>query len=226
MDEYAPRRVAVFLMSLVIMTFGVVLSAKAGLGTTPISSIPLVVSLGCDDIFTIGTATMAMNVVFIVLGILIMRRDYKAKYILEFFLIAISAILCDLMMVWFDFISADSYWMQWVLTIVSMIVMAFGIALEVAANLSMLPGDHLVEFISVKSGMVFGNVKVLFDIAMIVTSVILSFMFFGIGEFNGVREGTIFIALTVGFFVRFFTGILKKGFYDWVGHRDTEVTKE
>ncbi len=225
MDEYTPRRAAVFLVSLIIMNLGVILSAKAGLGTTPISSIPLVVSLG-SDLFTIGTATIVMNVVFILLSILIMRRDYKAKYVLEFFLIAISAILCDLMMIWFDFISVDEYWMQWVLTIVSMVIMAFGIALEVAANLSMLPGDHLVEFISVKTGMVFGNVKVLFDISMIITSVILSFLFFGIGEFNGVREGTVFIALTVGFFVRFFTGLLEKRFYNWVGHRDTEVARD
>ncbi len=225
MDEYTPRRATVFLVSLVIMNIGVVLSAKAGLGTTPISSIPLVVSLGCD-IFTIGTATMVMNVAFILLGILIMRRDYKAKYVLEFFLIAVSAILCDLMMIWFDFVSADEYWLQWVLTIISMVVMAFGIALEVAANFSMLPGDHLVEFISVKTGMVFGYVKVLFDISMIVTSVILSFLFFGVGEFNGVREGTLFIALTVGFFVKLFTRLLNKRFYDWVGHRDTEITKD
>jgi len=225
MDEYTPRRATVFLVSLVIMNLGVVLSAKAGLGTTPISSIPLVVSLGWD-IFTIGTATMVMNVAFILLGILIMRRDYKAKYVLEFFLIAISAILCDLMMIWFDFVLVDEYWFQWVLTIISMVVMAFGIALEVAANFSMLPGDHLVEFISVKTGMVFGNVKVLFDISMIVTSVILSFLFFGVGKFNGVREGTLFIALTVGFFVKLFTRLLNKRFYDWVGHRDTEITKD
>jgi len=83
-----------------------------------------------------------------------------------------------------------------------------------------------VEFISVKTGMVFGNVKVLFDISMIVTSVILSFLFFGVGEFNGVREGTLFIALTVGFFVKLFTRLLNKRFYDWVGHRDTEITKD
>ena len=224
MDEYAPRRASVFLISLVIMTLGVVISAKAGLGTTPISSIPLVVSLG-SDMFTIGTATLVMNVVFILLGVLILRRDYKAKYLLEFFLIAISAVLCDIMMPWFDFLIVEEYWMQWVLTILSMVVMAFGISLEVAANFSMLPGDHLVEFISVKSGMAFGNVKVLFDIAMILTSVMLSFMFFGIGEFNGVREGTIFIALFVGTFVRLFTRVLRKGFYDWVGHRDTEISK-
>lgn len=224
MDEYAPRRVSVFLISLFFMTLGVVISAKAGLGTTPISSIPLVVSLG-SDMFTIGTATLVMNVAFILLGVLIMRRDYKAKYVLEFFLIAISAILCDLMMPWFDFLITDEYWMQWVLTIVSMIIMAFGIALEVAANFSMLPGDHLVEFISVKTEMVFGNVKVLFDITMIATSVILSFLFFGIGEFNGVREGTIFIAMFVGTFVRLFTHMLRKGFYDWVGHRDTVVSR-
>ena len=192
MDEYTSRRAAVFFVSVSIMTLGVVLSAKAGLGTTPISSIPLVVSLG-SDAFTIGTATLVMNVVFILLSVLIMRRDYKLKYALEFFLIAIFSIMCDIMMSLFDFIYIDEYWMQWALTIVSMLVMSLGVALEVAANFSMLPGDHLVEFISVKTGMVYGNVKVLFDITMIATSVMLSFMFFGVGEFNGVREGTIFV---------------------------------
>ena len=219
MDEYTPRRTVVFLVSLAVMALGVVLSAKSGLGTTPISSIPLVASLG-SDLFTLGTATMAMNVVFIIIGILIMRRDYRAWYLLEFFLISILAVMCDVLMILLDFVSTDDYLVQWALSVVSALIMAFGLSLEVAADFSMLPGDRLVEFIGIRTGMVFGNVKILFDISMIVTAVALSFLFFGLGEFNGIREGTIFTALTVGAFTKFFTRLLKKGFYGWVGRAD------
>ena len=56
------KRYLVLCLGLMIMAFGVAFSIKAGLGTSPISSVPYVVSLFSP--LTVGTATICMHCVF------------------------------------------------------------------------------------------------------------------------------------------------------------------
>lgn len=71
---YIIRRYLLLLVGLAIMAFGVAFSIKASLGTSPISSVPYVVSLFAP--LTVGTATIIMHCVFILLQILILRKKY------------------------------------------------------------------------------------------------------------------------------------------------------
>ena len=63
------------------MAFGVAFSIKASLGTSPISSVPYVVSLFAP--LTVGTATIVMHCVFILLQILILRRQYHPIQLMQ-----------------------------------------------------------------------------------------------------------------------------------------------
>ena len=62
---YILKRYLLLLIGLAIMAFGVAFSIKASLGTSPISSVPYVVSLFTP--LTVGTATITMHCVFILL---------------------------------------------------------------------------------------------------------------------------------------------------------------
>lgn len=53
------KRYFILLAGLTIMAFGVAFSIKASLGTSPISSVPYVISLFSP--FTVGTATILMH---------------------------------------------------------------------------------------------------------------------------------------------------------------------
>lgn len=59
------KRYLILLAGLAIMAFGVAFSIKASLGTSPISSVPYVISLFTP--LTVGTATILMHCVFIVI---------------------------------------------------------------------------------------------------------------------------------------------------------------
>lgn len=74
LSVYILKRYLLLLLGLSIMAFGVAFSIKASLGTSPISSVPYVVSLFAP--LTVGTATIIMHCVFIIMQILILRRDY------------------------------------------------------------------------------------------------------------------------------------------------------
>lgn len=78
---YIFKRYFLLLVGLAVMAFGVAFSIKANLGTSPISSVPYVISLFAP--LTVGTATIAMHCVFIVLQILILRRNYHPIQLMQ-----------------------------------------------------------------------------------------------------------------------------------------------
>ena len=75
------KRYILLCVGLVIMAFGVAFSIKGGLGTSPISSLPYVLSQFTP--LTVGTATIAMHVTLIVLQILLLRRQYDPVQLIQ-----------------------------------------------------------------------------------------------------------------------------------------------
>ena len=78
-------------------------------------------------------------------------------------------------------------------------VLGFGISVEVAPRVLMVPGEGIVQAIAVVTGRQFGNVKTAFDATLVSTALLLSLLFFH--QLQGLEIGTIFSALAVGRFV-------------------------
>ena len=68
------KRWLLLCVGLLVMAFGVAFSIKGGLGTSPISSLPYVISRITP--LTVGTATIAMHVALILLQILLLRKRF------------------------------------------------------------------------------------------------------------------------------------------------------
>ena len=81
-------------------------------------------------------------------------------------------------------------------------VLAFGISVEVAPRVLMVPGEGIVQAIAVVTGRQFGNVKTAFDATLVSTALLLSLLFFH--RLQGLGIGTIFSALAVGRFVNLY----------------------
>ena len=75
------KRYLVFLVGLFINSLGVSLITKADLGTSPISSIPYVLSLNFP--FTLGQFTIAFSLLLILIQLVILRRNFKAEHLLQ-----------------------------------------------------------------------------------------------------------------------------------------------
>ena len=75
------KRYVFLCAGLAVMAFGVAFSIRADLGTSPISSVPSAVSEFTP--LTVGTATIIMHCVFIVLQILILRRRYRIVQLMQ-----------------------------------------------------------------------------------------------------------------------------------------------
>ena len=75
------KRYLVLCVGLWIMSLGVACSIKGALGTSPISSLPYAMSGFLP--LTVGTCTIIMHVGFILLQILILRRQYDPMQLIQ-----------------------------------------------------------------------------------------------------------------------------------------------
>ena len=194
------KRYLLFLVGLFINALGVSLVTKASLGTSPISSIPYVLSLNFP--FTLGNFTIIFSILLILLQILILRNNFKMENILQIPVSIAFGYFIDLTMYLFFWVNPENYVVKLIALLAGCIVLGFGVYLEVLADVVMLPGESFVRAIVQTWNTNFGTTKIIFDSSMTVIAGALSFVFSG--RLNGVREGTIIAALLVGFIARLF----------------------
>ena len=192
------KRYVVFLIGLFVNSLGVALITKADLGTSPISSIPYVLSLNFP--LTLGQFTILFSLLLIALQLIILRKDFRPEHILQIPVSFVFGYFIDLCMALLFFIQPQAYGMKVLYLLIGCVVLGVGVYMEMLADVVMLPGESFVRSIVFRWGPEFGSTKVAFDVSMTVIAAVLSFVF--ADALAGVREGTIVAALLVGFIAR------------------------
>lgn len=205
------KRYVVFILGLFISSLGVSLVTKAELGTSPISSIPYVLSLGYSP--TLGQFTIYFSLFLILLQILILKKDFKKSHLLQIPVSVAFGYFIDATMNMLNWLHPEAYLLKCISLLAGCVILAFGVYLEVVANVVMLPGESFVKAVTIRFDTEFGITKVCFDASMAVVAVISSALMFH--TLNGVREGTVVAALIVGLIARFF-GEQLSGFSEWL----------
>ena len=192
------KRYLIFLVGLFVNSLGVSLITKANLGTSPISSIPYILSLNFP--FTLGNFTIFFSIFLIVLQLIILRKNFKLEHILQIPVSIIFGYFIDLTMILFSWVNPEAYIMKIVYLLIGCLILGVGVYMEVLADVVMLPGESFVRAIVLTWKTNFGTTKICFDVSMAVIAAVLSFIF--AGSLAGVREGTVIAALLVGFIAR------------------------
>lgn len=192
--EYA-KRTAFLVVGLFIMSFGVALSIQASLGTSPISGIPYVLNLITG--MSVGTTTIIVNVVIVLIQIPILRRKFRLVRLLQIPACVIFGLLTDLALLCVKDVTPAAYWQQWLVCVGGILLVAVGVSFEVTAKVTTLPGEGLVlALCEVLPKVKFGYMKVAVDCTLVAIAVVLSFAF--LHGLQGVREGTLAAAVFVG----------------------------
>ena len=194
------KRYIFLLAGLFVNGLGVSFITKAGLGTSPITSIPYTLSLGFTP--TVGMFTLVFNIFLVILQVILLRRNFQLQHLLQLPIIALFSFFIDLTMSLLGFMQPETYAMKVVSLIVGCLILGFGVFMEMVANVAMLPGEATVRAVSDVFSTDFGKTKIAFDSSMTVIAAILSFIMFR--HLDGVREGTIVAAILVGFIARLF----------------------
>ena len=173
--KIALSRYGWFTAGVLLNAFGVALITKAALGTSPISSLPYVLSL---------------------------RKDFRPVQLLQVAVNVVFSLFIDVSMGLLSWMEVGVLPMRLLALAVGCAVLGFGISVEVAPRVLMVPGEGIVQAIAVVTGRQFGNVKTAFDATLVSTALLLSLLFFH--QLQGLEIGTIFSALAVGRFVNLY----------------------
>lgn len=200
-------RYLILFFGLALMSLGIAFSIRSDLGTSPISSVPYVLSVITP--LTVGTFQILINLLFLALQILILRRRFPPVQLLQIPVVLVFGVFNDAALWVVGGLTYSAYWQQWILAGIGILLVGIGVAFQIKAKATPLAGEGLILTISnelirrygPKKSRVFGSVKVKFDSTLVLIALSLALIF--THSLVGVREGTIVAALLVGVVAQF-----------------------
>lgn len=208
-------RYGISTLGLIVVALGVGLSIKSNLGIAPLSCIPTILNLKFTHI-SVGTFTWIFNLLFIVIQAFILRKNFRWTHVMQVLPILIFGYMVDGAIWLFDALQAPAtnYWIQLLLCLAAVVLTAVGIRLEVVGQGWILPADNTLHIITQLTKAKFAVVKVLMDVILVVITVVLALVFFGLLTGNGhtmvVREGTLIQAILTGMCMHLTDPIINK----------------
>ncbi|MDE7122369.1 MAG: YitT family protein, partial [Oscillospiraceae bacterium] len=182
------KRYLLFIISLFFSALGVAFSKHAELGVSPISSVANVLSCQFTAL-SLGTWLIIWNCILILGQIVLLRKNFNIIQLLQIPLSFVFGWFTDLGMWIVSPIPVNSYPVQLLLVLIGILIMGFGIALSVIADVILNSGEAFVKAISDTFRKEFSNIKIGFDISCVVLALVLSLLFFHF-RIVGTREGT------------------------------------
>ncbi len=222
------KKVFIYVLGFFILAIGINISKRAGLGISPVSSIPY----ACELVWGIelGKATYLVYMGLMALQIILLRKNYKVRSLLQIiatFILGTFITYTSTKYLLFWLPVPSNYFIQLVYLFISIVVIGVGVSLFLIPNIMPLPAEGLAQaIVEVSKGKVkFGNAKIMVDSGMVSISAILSIIF--LGGLQTVREGTILAAILVGKVVGFILKHYKQRVTDWFEKsEDKEINTE
>ena len=197
------RRYLLFFAGMLLVALGISVITKAGLGTSPISSVPYSLSLILPRL-TMGEWTIVFNYLQIAAQWVMLRKDAKKhELLMQLVLTVVLGYLIDFFLFLLGWLSPAAYPLRIVTLLAGCMILAFGAYLENVGGVVMLAGDAFVRAFGIVTKRSFGSARFVTDILWTSISAVLCLVF--LRELIGVREGTVIATLLVGNLVKLYS---------------------
>ena len=195
MQAQAPQRIGIYILGLFTLAFGVALSINSRLGVSPVNSIPYVTGRIFD--MEPGWWATGMFVLFTLIQIAILRKDFKPFHVVQIIFAAIFGYFLNFTLWIQGGFQIPTYFGQLAMLLASIILIAAGLVFIISTKIVALPPEALCLAIASKiKGSKFHNVKIVVDSGLVLIAVALSLLF--LGGIDGIREGTVISAVLIG----------------------------
>jgi len=193
-DKQLIHRALLYNSGLLILAFGIVITINSGLGVSPVSSLPYVVSLASG--VSLGVCIAVIFSSSILIQVAMLGKEFKyirlsqivISSMFGYFVTFASSVIGDFTM--------PTYAGQLCMLAIGIMLLACGLAMSVEAKFINMPAEELVLVTAYKFQTAFHRAKIVWDCAIVALSITISLVF--LGELQGVREGTVIAALAVG----------------------------
>ena len=181
-----------------------------------ITSLVMIASSLCNYTILSAAAKMSsmqvimMNIVMILAQPLILRALYVRELVGQLLTTLAFGCSIDFSMGLLDWFIPASPLEQWLACLLSIVVLALGVFLEVRAKIFLVAGEGVVSVLAFVTQKKFSLIKNCFDISLVTLAIIISWGEFG--TLQGVGAGTVVAAVLVGRFVHLYESRLS--FFD------------
>lgn len=198
-------RFAFYVIGFLVMTIGIAISVKSDLGVSPVSSIPYTMTVVWG--IEMGQATILFHIGLVILQVVLLRRAFKAKNLLQVPVGVLFGLFTSLGLYVVSFLpDPANVWIQLIMTLISALLIAFGIFLYVPADMVPLAGEGAMLAVSQVTKIKFSTVKIAFDSTMVALSLITCLVL--VHSLGSVGIGTIIAAFLVGSLLKAITKVL------------------
>ncbi|XMB86521.1 DUF6198 family protein [Mycoplasmatota bacterium WC44] len=202
------RRVAVYVLGLFVLSLGVAFSIISMLGVSPVSSVAYVLNNVTG--LTIGTVTIIEFSIYVLIQLLLLKRDFKIKSFLQVLFGTVFGIFVDLSLFITNTLEANSMGAQVIYLILSIVLIALGLVLILTADIVPNAPEGLMLAIQKVTKFKFSNIKTVFDSSCVLFSSIVALLLLNSFTDSGIWVGTFVTALLVGKVLGIFMTKLKK----------------
>lgn len=204
-----------YVLAMIILSMGTALMERADLGISMIVAPSYLLHLKVSQIlpwFSFGVAEYLMQTVVLLLVIIFMRR-LKLAYFFAFVSAMLSGILLDVSMAVIALIPFEGMGARLVYYVLGLCIGSFGVGLIFHSYVTPGAYESFVKELAPKYGFELGKFKTCYDMTSLLVGVLFSFLFFGFGNFVGIRLGTVVCAVLNGSLVAFSSRLVDRLFY-------------
>lgn len=192
--SFLTKRFIALVICVLLTGVGASLMIKADIGVGAWDA--LAMSIGSLTGIEVGTVGMMMNITCIILQILILKKSFKIKNLLQIPLsILIGIVVNYILYRLFSEIEIDNYFINLAMMLFGLIIVCFSISAIMLIDLITFPLEGLSMSIVLKSKYTFGIVRQFFDVFCVSASLGMTFL---LHTPLTVREGTIISMLLFG----------------------------
>lgn len=196
-----------YIIGLVILALGASFMERADYGMSMVVAPAYLVYLKISETFswfTFGMAEYSLQAVLVLAAVLLWRRG-KWKYLFSFLTAVIYGFILDGMMALVALIPGDGMVLRLSFYVLGMLFSSYGVSMLFHTYFAPEAYELLVKEISERYHININKTKTIYDLISCLAAVILSFVFFGFGHFEGVKLGTVFCALVNGSIIGLFS---------------------
>lgn len=195
-----------YLLGIYILTVGVSLAIRAGIGISPQSSLTRTMTLVFPPLSQ-GTYNFILELIMLFLTYLVLPKDFRLTNFASLIPAFALAVFLDFNLKMTSFIALDVYYQKVLLLVFGDAALAFGLFLMIRANLVLMPID-IVNTVFKRTGRKWGNIKTAFDCTLLVVAACIGLIF--LHQIMFIREGTILNAILVGQYVKLYFYLHRK----------------
>ena len=205
---------AAYFIGIFILAMGTALMEKADFGMSMVVAPAYLLHLKLSQyypIFSFGMAEYIFQAILIVILTAIMRK-FKKSYLFSFVTAVIYGFALDIMIWAVRAVPSEGVIIRTVLFLLGLLFGTIGVAFLFHTYIAPEAYELVVKEISLSYGIKIDKVKTVYDCISCAVGILMSFAFFGFGQFEGVKLGTIFCALINGKLIGLIGSVLESTF--------------